>query len=103
MTTQINIQGKQHPFRYGYGALMLAEEILGKPWGELQNSRANFVLMYCCLLNADADFPYSFEQLIDECDADHALVHAMSEAMTAQIAKWGKPKADAEGDDKKKG
>ena len=102
MITHIDIQGKQHPFRYGYGALMLAEEILGKPWGELQNSRANFVLMYCCLLNADADFPYTFEQLIDLCDEDHSLVHAMGEAMGAQIARWGRPKAD-EGEDKKKG
>ena len=102
MTTEITIQGKAHPFRYGYGALMLAEEILGKPWGEVQNSRANFVLMYCCLLNADVNFPYTFEQLIDLCDEDHSIVHAMSEAITAQIAKWGRPSA-AEDDGKKKG
>ena len=101
MITQITIKGKQHPFRFGYGALMLAEEILGKPWGELQNSRANFTLTYCCLLNADADFPYSFEQLLDECDDDHSILPAMNEALASQIARWGAKKEDES--DKKKG
>lgn len=101
MITQIIIKGKEHPFRYGFGSLMLAEEILGKPWGEVQSSRANFVLWYCCFLNADADFPYSFEELIDACDEEISLVQEMSDALATQIARWGK-KTEEKGDDKKK-
>lgn len=101
MITQITINGTGHPFKHGYGALMLAEEFLGKPWGELQNSRANFVLMYCCLLNGDAEFPYTFDAFIDACDEDHSIVSAMGEALSTQLARWGKPKAE-EADDKKK-
>lgn len=100
MKNMITINGKEHPFRYGYGALMLAEEILGKPWGEFQNLRANMVLMFCCLINADADFPLDFEQLLDACDEDAAVMQQMGEALSEQLARWGKPKADS--DDKKK-
>lgn len=100
MTTKIAINGTEHPYRYGFGALMLAEELLGKPWGEVQNSRANFVLWYCCFLNADADFPYTFEQLIDLCDEDLSLVQEMSNALASQMERWGKK--SEESDDKKK-
>lgn len=102
MVTTIDIKGKAHPYRFGYGALLYAEELLGKPWGELQNSRANFVLWYCCFLNADSDFPYTFEQLLECCDEDASLVGAMRDAASAQMERWGKPKG-ADGEDKKKG
>jgi hypothetical protein len=101
MVHNIIINGTEHPYRYGYGALMLAEEILGKPWGEVQNLRANLVLMWCCLLNADADFPYDFEQLLDACDEDATIMRQMGEALSEQLSRWGKPKAD-DSDDKKK-
>lgn len=101
MKHMITINGKEHPFRYGYGALMLAEEILGKPWGEIQNLRANLVLMFCCLINADADFPLDFEQLLDACDEDASIMQQMGAALSEQLARWGKPKAD-DSDDKKK-
>lgn len=101
MKHMITINGKEHPFRYGYGALMLAEEILGKPWGEIQNLRANLVLMWCCLLNADGNFPLDFEQLLDACDEDEEVIRQMNAALSEQISRWGKPKADAS-DDKKK-
>lgn len=98
----ITINGKEHPFRYGYGALMLAEEILGKPWGEIQNLRANLVLMWCCLINADGDFPLDFEQLLDACDEDAAIMQQMSAALSEQLSRWGKPSEQDDSDDKKK-
>jgi hypothetical protein len=101
MKHKVIINGNEHPFRYGYGALMLAEEILGKPWGELQNLRANMVLMFCCFINADADFPLDFEQLLDACDEDEDVMQQMGTALGEQLSRWGKPKAD-DSDDKKK-
>ena len=102
MITNIAIKGQEHPVRYGFGALMLVEELLGKPWGEIQNSRANFALWYCCFLNADEDFPYLFDELIDCCDEDLTLVSKMRDAYTSQLERWGKPKEPTEDDDKKK-
>ncbi len=101
MKHMITINGKEHPFRYGWWALMLAEEILGKPWGELQSLRANIVLMYCCLVSADDDFPLDFEQLLDACDEDADVMQQMGAALNEQLSRWGKPKVD-DSDDKKK-
>ena len=101
MKHNITINGKEHPFRYGYGALMLAEEILGKPWGEVQNLRAKMVLMWCCLLNADADFPLDFEQLLDACDEDATIMQQMGTALGEQLGRWGKPSEQDDADKKK--
>lgn len=101
MISMIEIHGKEHPMLYGYGALMLAEEILGKPWGEVLNMRANFVLWWCCLLNADADFPYSFDEFVGLCDEDHSLVQQMGAALGEQLGRWGKPSVQDEADKKK--
>ena len=97
----IVIAGVAYPFKYGYGALMLAEEILGKPWGEIQNLRANMVLMWCCLVNADADFPLDFDGLLDACDEDASVMQQMGEALSVQIGRWGKPSVQDDADKKK--
>lgn len=103
MKQMITINGKEHPFRYGFGALMLAEEVLGKPWGEVQNSRANFVMWYCCFLNADADFPYAFDEFVTCFDEDMGLIGRVKEVLDAQLKRWGKPKEDDSADKKKDG
>lgn len=100
MSRTVDIAGVAYPFKYGYGALMLAEEILGQPWGAVQNTRSTFVLMYACLYNADADCPLTFDGLVDACDSDVSLYQRLNEELAAQISRWGKP-SDAE-DDKKK-
>jgi hypothetical protein len=80
---------------------MLAEEIIGKPWGSEQNIRTNFVLMFACLFNADADCPLTFDALVEACDADLTLYQRMNEEMASQISRWGKPSDADEGDKKK--
>lgn len=98
----VTIRGTEHPFRYGYGALFRAEEALGKAWGEIpQNMYTQFVLVYSCFHNADAEFPYTFEEFIDICDEDQNVYVQCSELMARQIALWGKP-ANEEGDSDKK-
>lgn len=100
----VTIRGTEHPFRYGYGALFRAEEALGKAWGEIpQNMYTQFVLVYSCLHNADAEFPYTFEEFIAICDEDCNVYVQCSEVMARQISMWGKPTKVEEGDDKKKG
>lgn len=98
----IEINGVAYPFKYGYGALMLAEELLGQPWGTVQNTRTNFVLMYACLFNADADCPVTFEGLIEACDADLTLYNRMNEELAWQVSRWGKASEAKEDEDKKK-
>ena len=99
----IEINGVAYPFKYGYGALMMAEELLGQPWGTVQNMRSNLVLFFACLFNADADCPITFEGLIDACDADNTLYARMGEEVAWQLGRWGKPsEASEDPDDGKK-
>lgn len=97
----VEIGGVAYPFKYGYGALMLAEEVLGMPWGEVVNTRSTMVLCLCCLLNADADCVLTFDGLVDACDKDCTLYQRMNEELTLQIGRWGKPSVQ-DADDKKK-
>lgn len=97
----IEIGGVAYPFRYGYGALMLAEEILGEPWGSKQNMRSNFVLFFACLINGDAACPLTFDTLVAACDADTTLYQRMGDELAAQLSRWGKP-SEVEDDGKKK-
>lgn len=92
------IDGVSHGFRFGYGALMLAEEVLGRPWGDVRSFRADFVLMFCCFVNADTDFPYGFDDLVELCDADHGLLVVMREELQRQMSRWG---GSGDGDKKK--
>ena len=98
----IEINGVAYPFKYGYGALMMAEELLGQPWGTVQNMRSNLVLFFACLFNANADCPLTFEGLIEACDADATLYPRMADEVAAQLARWGKPSEASEDDGKKK-
>lgn len=97
----VEIKGVAYPFSYGYGALMLAEELLGKPWGSEQNMRTNFVLMFACFFNADKDFPLTFDDLVAACDADLTLYGRMNDELAFQLGRWGKP-SEQEDSDKKK-
>ena len=96
----IEIGGVAYPFVYGYGALMLAEEILGEPWGGKLTMRSNFVLFYACLVNGDAECPLTFDTLVACCDEDTALYQRMGDELSAQLSRWGKP-SGSEDDSKK--
>lgn len=97
----VDINGVAYPFKFGYGSLMLAEELLGRPWGETVNTRSTMVLCLCCLLNADADCLLTFDALVEACDKDCTLYQRMNEELSSQISRWGKP-SEQDADDKKK-
>jgi hypothetical protein len=97
----INIQGKEHAFIYGYGAMMMVEETLGCTFGEKRNLYADLTLKYACFVDADRTFPYSFEEFYRLLDADRALREAINAELLRQIERWGKP-SEEEGDEVKK-
>lgn len=92
MITQITIKGKEHPFCYGFGALMAAEELLG---GKIDaTSKATLIMMWACLFNGDNDFPYDPMALGRLIDTEDGLFHQLNSAMTVQLERWGKPSLD---------
>lgn len=101
MITKIHIRGTEHPMIYGYGALMIAEEILGQPWGGTQNAKSTIVLLYACMLNGDDNFSYDFGEFVRLVDTECGLLAELNGALTSQIERWGKPSESREGDKKK--
>ena len=102
MITNIEIKGAQHPMVYGYGALMIAEEILGEAWGTKSTAKSSVVLLYACMLNGDNDFPYEFDAFLRLVDTEDGLLDSLNTALAVQVARWGKPKEGPSDDDKKK-
>ena len=101
MMPTVNIKGKEHPFVYGFGAMMMVEEALGCAFGEKRNLYADLTLKYACFMDADRTFPYSFEEFYRLLDGDHQLREAINAELLKQIERWGKPSAD-DGDEVKK-
>lgn len=101
MITKVNIRGTEHPMIYGYGALMLAEEILGQPWGGNQSAKTTIILLYACMLNGDDKFPYDFAEFVRLVDSEDGLLADLNRCLATQIERWGKPKAEAEEGKKK--
>ena len=97
----LKIKGTERPVKYGYGALLLAEQITGKPWGTSQGLSATMVLMWCCLVNADKDITLTFDDFIEACDEDATIMKKMGDIIDRQTARWGKKEEEGEEDKKK--
>lgn len=61
----INFDGKEYKIKlFSYRALFLFEELAGKPFSEASTLKDNVLYMYC-LLSANKDFEYEFEDYLD--------------------------------------
>lgn len=100
----VEIAGVAHPFKYGFGAMLYAEEVLEKAWADIDRKtlKAQMALMAGCFFNGDENFPYNWYSLMEECDKDPSLWARMNEELFAQSELFGKSSKDDE-DDKKKG
>ena len=77
------LQGIELKLAYNLRSLFIYEEIAGKPYtGE--KTVENYMLMYAMLLANNEDFSLSFDEFINECDADLSLYQAFVEVLTEQ-------------------
>lgn len=83
MMRQVTIQGKDYKLAYNLRTLFLYEEIAGKPY-EGKKTVESYTLMYAMLLANNEDFSLSFEELINECDADLGLFQEFTEVLVEQ-------------------
>lgn len=77
------LQGIELKLAYNLRSLFIYEEIAGKPYtGE--KTVENYMLMYAMLLANNEAFSLSFDEFINECDADLSLYQAFVEVLTEQ-------------------
>lgn len=77
------LQGIELKLAYNLRSLFIYEEIAGKPYtGE--KTVENYMLMYAMLLANNEDFSLSFDEFINECDADLGLYQVFVEVLTEQ-------------------
>lgn len=102
MITQITIKGKQHPFSYGYGALLMLENTLGG-LGKGSPLYADLMLKFACFQEPDPSFPYTFDEFYKLLDDDIELRKAIDETLAKQVKAWGTSKDSPEEGKKKDG
>lgn len=66
---KIKVGKKQYAWAYNIRAMILAEQITGKPL-ELKSMTDWSVLVYACIMSANKDLAMTFETFIDEMDND---------------------------------
>lgn len=77
------LQGIELKLEYNLRSLFIYEEIAGKPYtGE--KTVENYMLMYAMLLANNEAFSLSFDEFINECDADLGLYQVFVEVLTEQ-------------------
>lgn len=77
------LQGIELKLAYNLRSLFIYEEIAGKPYtGE--KTVENYMLMYAMLLANNEAFSLSFDEFINECDADLGLYQVFVEVLTEQ-------------------
>ena len=79
----IVVQGIELKLAYNLRSLFIYEEIAGKPYtGE--RTVENYMLMYAMLIANNEGFSLTFEEFINECDADMGLYQSFVEVLTEQ-------------------
>lgn len=96
---KVSIKGVSYKLRYTLRSFFIYEQITGAPYDndKLSNS---YILLYSTLCACNRDFSLSFDDLIDECDADPVIFQEFIEMLGEEADRIRMLKKD--GDDEKK-
>lgn len=85
MDTVVKINGIDYVFKRSYRGLMEFEKQAKKNVTEMTDSFNDIILLcYCLLLSCNRDtFKYSFDQFIDEVDADETVLNSLTASLNA--------------------
>lgn len=92
----ITVQGKELKVAYNLKGLFVYEEIAGHPYNGARLVDT-YMLLYSMLLANNDDFSLSFDEFIDECDADMGIYQVFVEVMNEEAKR-----VEAYNNDKKK-
>ena len=77
----ITINKKQYKVKYTIRALLIFEQITGKPFN-ISTLFDNYLFFYCLLLANNPDNVIEWEEFIDAIDSDKDLYQQLSKAVT---------------------
>ena len=99
---EITINGETFTPRYNLRAMFLYEKMSGHSGFETSTTEDNFMLLYSMLKGSKRDSMLTYDDFIDACDANPALVNELSECITAQVKENEMKMEKAEGSEKAK-
>lgn len=81
----IKIKGEEYTPKYTLRALFIYEQISGHNGFETSNTEDNFKLIYAMLKGSKRDSMLTYDEFIDECDANPEMVAELTECITTQV------------------
>ena len=82
---EIKINGETFTPKYNLRAMFLYEKMSGHSGFETSTTEDNFMLLYSMLKGSKRDTTLTYDDFIDACDANPALVNELSESITEQV------------------
>lgn len=97
----IKIGDSAYKYRFGLAAMMLHEQLTGKPFSADGTVTSYVAIHYSCLATADDEFILSFAEFVQAVDAQ--ALATLGEALEAELKRWNVRNAvDTEGAPAKK-
>ncbi len=99
---EITIKGEKFSPKYCLRALFIYERMSGKSGFTTETSEDTFMFFYAMLKASKKDTTLTWDEFIDECEANPAIVTQISECVTAQVKANEAMSGPAENDGAKK-
>lgn len=85
---KIKLGEKEYVVKKSMRALLLFEELTGKPMSKIDDSLNNTItLFYCILKVANKDFNYTFDEFIDLIDENIDSINVFTEYLQSEAKK----------------
>ena len=80
----VSIKGKEVTLKYGFRALMVYEQIMGKTF-EPKGVTEVLTFMYCVIISSEKNLEFSYDEFLDMIDEQPELIKEFSEWLTETV------------------
>ena len=103
--SKVTINGVEYTAKYSLRALFLYERMTGNNGFETKSTEDSFRFMYAMVKANNPDCSMSWDEFLDDVEADPAIAVALSAILNQQVTEMnalGTPKKEGDEDTKKK-
>lgn len=100
---EVMIKGAPRAYKFGYGALMVYEQLTGKAFAYDGSITATLAIHYACILYGNPDINLSLADFAHIADSDAALRAALSDALKQEVERFNNAGASEPKDNEPKG
>lgn len=98
---EVTIKNKTYKVKYSIRAMFIFEKLTGKLF-KLESMMDFYIFYYSMILAGNTDCSLLFDEFIDECDLNPAIVTDIQKYLNAQFQKQGQLEPSKEDTSKKK-